>query len=96
MGDTEDDITEGFTCSYCGVYFEEEHGFPVLCHKCFVKQGKDIKAGKIKSIDRIPHADHPELGTTKVKPKPTPPKVEPEQEATEVELEGYGGWPYPW
>lgn len=29
-------IVDGATCSHCGVCFEESHGFPVLCHDCFV------------------------------------------------------------
>lgn len=35
MGEIADDMISGFSCSGCGVYFEEEHGFPVLCEDCF-------------------------------------------------------------
>ncbi len=34
MGDIADDMICGLTCSYCGVYFESEHGYPVLCSSC--------------------------------------------------------------
>ena len=35
MGEMADDMIEGFSCSGCGVYFEQEHGYPVLCHHCW-------------------------------------------------------------
>lgn len=35
MGENADDIIEGQTCSHCGMFFEEMHGFPVLCTDCF-------------------------------------------------------------
>jgi NMD protein affecting ribosome stability and mRNA decay len=36
MGDIADDMIEGACCSQCGIYFEEDHGYPVLCEDCFV------------------------------------------------------------
>lgn len=38
MGDLADDIIEGACCSDCGVYFEEEHGYPVLCKSCWEEE----------------------------------------------------------
>ena len=35
MGDAANDAIEGLACSWCGVYFEAYHGYPVLCKKCF-------------------------------------------------------------
>ena len=35
MGEISDDIIEGLSCSGCGVYFDEAHGYPVLCHGCW-------------------------------------------------------------
>jgi len=35
MGEIADDKISGFNCSYCGVYFEKEHGYPVLCEDCW-------------------------------------------------------------
>ena len=34
MGENADDMIEGLCCSGCGVYFEEAHGYPVLCRGC--------------------------------------------------------------
>ena len=35
MGQIADDIINGFCCHGCGMYFVEEHGFPVLCDECY-------------------------------------------------------------
>lgn len=35
MGQMADDSINGFACSWCGEYFEDEHGYPVLCRKCY-------------------------------------------------------------
>ena len=35
MGENADDMIAGYCCSGCGVYFKDEHGFPVLCHDCW-------------------------------------------------------------
>lgn len=35
MGQLADDMIEGFSCSLCGVYFEEEHGHPIVCQSCW-------------------------------------------------------------
>lgn len=29
-----DDVVAGLVCSWCGVFFVEEHGFPVVCRDC--------------------------------------------------------------
>ncbi len=34
MGEISDDIINGLSCSWCGIYFKEEHGYPVLCKDC--------------------------------------------------------------
>lgn len=44
MGEIADDMINGFCCSYCGIYFEEEHGFPVLCKSCYEKTAGIQKA----------------------------------------------------
>ena len=31
-----DSFTKGIVCSWCGTYFEKEHGYPVLCGYCFM------------------------------------------------------------
>jgi hypothetical protein len=35
MGVIADDMINGFMCSWCGICFEEEHGYPVLCRGCY-------------------------------------------------------------
>ena len=35
MGEVADDMIVGLSCSWCGVYFVEEHGYPVLCKDCW-------------------------------------------------------------
>ncbi len=39
MGEIADDMIDGASCSECGVYFENEHGHPVLCVDCFGDAG---------------------------------------------------------
>lgn len=34
MGELADDMIEGASCSWCGVYFEGTHGYPVVCKDC--------------------------------------------------------------
>jgi hypothetical protein len=35
MGQIADDVACGFQCSECGICFDGEHGYPVLCHDCY-------------------------------------------------------------
>lgn len=34
MGELADDMIDGASCSWCGVYFSKEHGYPVVCESC--------------------------------------------------------------
>jgi len=34
MSEIAEDMVEGACCAHCGVYFEEDHGYPVLCKSC--------------------------------------------------------------
>lgn len=45
MGQISDDVVNGLCCSHCGIYFEEEHGFPVLCESCFDSETEEEKDG---------------------------------------------------
>jgi len=36
MGEIADDLIEGHSCSWCGTYFKEKHGYPVLCQSCYI------------------------------------------------------------
>ena len=35
MGEIAEDVIDGWCCSSCGIYFKTEHGYPVLCHRCW-------------------------------------------------------------
>ena len=43
-----EDVVNGLQCSHCGVCFEEESGFPVLCEDCYWKQKKSMYDGSTK------------------------------------------------
>lgn len=50
MGEIADDYINGACCSECMYYFEEEHGYPVLCKECWdenVEEG-EISKGEVK------------------------------------------------
>lgn len=48
MGQIADDMIDGTSCSWCGVYFEGTHGYPVLCNDCF--KGAVKKYGSAKAV----------------------------------------------
>ena len=35
MGEIANDLIEGKSCSWCGVYFTHEHSYPVVCNGCW-------------------------------------------------------------
>lgn len=35
MGEIADDMIDGYACSWCGIYFDGEHGYPVVCSSCY-------------------------------------------------------------
>jgi hypothetical protein len=45
MGEIADDQLCGMKCSTCGIYFDGEHGFPVLCHYCWGEASKRERRG---------------------------------------------------
>lgn len=45
MGENADDMIDGACCSHCGIYFEDSHGYPVLCKSCFDSETKEERAG---------------------------------------------------
>jgi len=55
MGECAYDIISGLCCSHCGIYFADEHGYPVLCKDCFAAETKRERAG-------LQRATKPELG----------------------------------
>lgn len=54
MGEIAQDLVNGACCSYCGKYFEQDHGYPVLCKKCWksaaVEERKEFVETKFKEI----------------------------------------------
>ena len=45
MGEIADDMINGLCCGHCGIYFEEEHGHPVLCESCYESETEEERAG---------------------------------------------------
>lgn len=45
MGENADDLVEGMVCSWCGLFFAEPHGYPVLCHECYDGATKKERGG---------------------------------------------------
>ena len=35
MGKIAEDMVNGFACSWCGIYFEKNHGYAVICTECW-------------------------------------------------------------
>ena len=35
MGEMSEAVIDGACCSWCGVFFEKEHGYPVVCRACW-------------------------------------------------------------
>lgn len=36
-------IIDGWCCQLCGVYFEEKHGYPVVCESCYNELSEEEK-----------------------------------------------------
>jgi len=45
MGEIADDMITGLCCSHCGIYFEEAHGYPVLCGYCYENETEEERDG---------------------------------------------------
>lgn len=50
MGEIADGMVSGASCSWCGLPFADEHGFPVLCPECFNGASKRDRAGLQKAF----------------------------------------------
>lgn len=48
-----DQMSEGASCSLCGVCFHEEHGYPVVCRSCW----KDLSQYERREYQRATHAE---------------------------------------
>ena len=52
MGEMADDMIEGHSCSWCGVYFRKPHGYPVLCWGCWKDSKKEDREGIQRSLQK--------------------------------------------
>ena len=52
MGEIADDMVNGACCSWCSQYFVEEHGYPVLCRRCFSKATREERKGFQQAINK--------------------------------------------
>lgn len=52
MGQIADDMVNGLMCSGCGVCFEKEHGYPVLCASCLKATPKAQRIGCQRAIHK--------------------------------------------
>ena len=43
MGEIADDMINGNSCSWYGIYFREAHGYPVLCQSCYQNWHREQK-----------------------------------------------------
>jgi hypothetical protein len=61
MGEIADDFVNGACCALCGVYFQGEHGYPVLCRKCWTDRGGRLDGTGPTIIDGYQLAFEPEI-----------------------------------
>lgn len=52
MGEIAEGMIEGFQCSHCGICFEREHGYPVLCNDCYDNETPEERAGLPKATEK--------------------------------------------
>ena len=50
MGEIADDMIGGHCCSWCGIYFTNEHSYPVVCNECWKDATKDERKDVQKAI----------------------------------------------
>lgn len=52
MGQHADDAVDGLCCEMCGIYFEAEHGYPVVCRDCWKSMSDEERKGHQKATER--------------------------------------------
>ena len=54
MREIADDMINGSSCSWCGVYFEREHSYPVVCKSCWKDSTEEERKGSMvqKAIEK--------------------------------------------
>jgi len=53
VGQNADDMVEGFVCAWCGQYFEQSHGYPVLCRECWKDASKTERRDYQKASEEL-------------------------------------------
>ena len=52
MGEMANDAVEGACCSWCGTYFDGDHGYPVLCTGCWKEIAHLAKGGMYEGLQK--------------------------------------------
>lgn len=52
MGEMADMVIEGGMCGHCGVIYRKDHGYPVLCKRCWDKATPEERKGYQKAIHK--------------------------------------------
>lgn len=52
MGEIADQMVNGSACQWCGVLFEKEHGYPVICRNCFDNSTRKERRHIVKATEK--------------------------------------------
>lgn len=52
MGDAAASVISGACCAWCGTWFAQPHGFPVLCVRCWNGSDADERDGHQRATER--------------------------------------------
>jgi len=61
MGDIADDMIDGHSCSWCGIYFEQPHLFAVICNSC-AQQVKGMTTNQLLDKHGVQRSQEKEAG----------------------------------
>ena len=53
MGELADSIIDGECCELCGMYFEDAHGYPVICKDCWKDLTKLERKGHQQATEEL-------------------------------------------
>ena len=52
MGEIAEDMIDGSCCELCGIYFRQDHGYPVVCLDCWSDLTADERKVHQKAIHK--------------------------------------------
>jgi len=52
MAQNANDMINGTSCTFCGVFFKKQHGYPVVCTDCFDDSTTDELTGLQKATNQ--------------------------------------------